>query len=212
MEQINLNRPELWPQPTPFAARTMALVLGLVLAAVVAAYAYQGYRAAHQENALAAAEQERQRVRGELQGVEQAHAERRRALEALRGELSDLRQRVATFKRAERALTRRLQAAGSKGELVRALGRARAEQDGVWLTAFRLEGVSPVRLDLEGRALRPEAIPRYLQAVADEEPYRGGFFRDLLANASKGDRAGAGNDHLSFETRAEFPVVAEGGS
>lgn len=202
MEQINLNRPELWPRPTPFAARTMAVLLGVLIAVVAGLYAYQSHRVDRQRQALQQAEDRRDRVEGELKGAEEAHQERREQLEALRSEVAGLQERVATLREAERALRTRLKAAGSKGQLVRALGRARARQDGVWLTRFRLEGVNPVRLRLEGKGARPEAIPRYLQAVADQKPYRGGFFRDLNAQSD-------GDEVLSFHSEAVFPVVEE---
>ncbi|MEF8793839.1 hypothetical protein [Thiohalorhabdus sp.] len=209
MEQINLNRPELWPRPTPFAARTMAVLLAVLVAALVGLYVYQSYRVDRQRQALQAAEDQRDRVQKELQAAEEAHRQRREQLEALRADVADLKERIAAFREAEQALRTRLEAAGSKGELVRALGRARAQQDGVWLTRFRLAGVNPVRLRLEGRADPPEAIPRYLQAVVAQKPYSGGSFRDLKANAPE-DGPGGG-EVLTFHSEAAFPVVQENG-
>jgi|GEM_PF-7027356 len=208
MEQVNLNRPELWPQPTPFAARTMAVLLAFLVVAVGGLYGFQKHRLGLQREALARAEGQRDRVKNELQQAEKAHSRRLQALESLRQQVSGLRQEVAAFQEAERALARRLRAAGRKGELVRGLGRARAQQDGVWLTRFRLEGISPVGVRLAGKALRPEAIPRYLRAVSEQGGYRGGFFRDLKANAPEdpGSREG---EVLTFQSEAAFPMVAE---
>ncbi len=174
-------------------------------------YGYQSYRLGQQRAALERVEAERERVRAELEEVEAAHQQRLQVLEGLRGDISGLERRVAELRQAEVALSRRLRAAGRKGELVRALGRARAQQDGVWLTRFRLEGVTPVALRLEGRALDPELIPRYLQAVAGQEIYRGGFFRDLKAT-SPAEKNGTPSPYLTFESEAAFPLLGEEGS
>lgn len=211
MEQVNLNRPDLWEQPVPFNARAMALALGLVVAVLAVVYGYQGYRLGQERAALERVEAEREQVRARLEEVKSSHQRRLQVLEGLRGDVSGLESRLAELRRAEATLSRRLRAAGRKGELVRGLGRARAEQDGVWLTRFRLTGVTPVTLRLEGRALDPELIPRYLQAVSDQAVYRGGFFRDLKASSPKQD-GGAPPGFLTFESEAAFPLIGEEGS
>jgi len=205
MEQINLNRPELWPQPTPFAARTMALSLAALAVVLGLLYGFQVYRMQARQGELERARTERTQVKERMARVQAAHKQRRRTLADLRREVGDLRQRAAAFREAERTLSRRLRAAGRKGEQVRALGRARAEQGGLWLTRFVLTGVAPVKLRLEGKALRPEAIPRYLQAVAGQRPFRGGFFRDFKAASPDGDSGH--RDILSFHSESSFPVV-----
>lgn len=210
MEQINLNRAELWPQPTPFSARTMAVLLGLLLGLIGGLYGYQSYQVDRQRQALEQAQQQRDRVQKELEAAEKAQQERREKLKSLRGEVADLRKQVAAFEEAKRALKTRLEAAGSKGALVRALGQARSQQGGVWLRRFHLEGVDPVRVRLEGKAARPEAIPRYLRAVARQKPYQAGFFRDLDAEPAT-DNGGGTEGVLTFHSEAAFPVVEEGG-
>ena len=206
MEQINLNRPELWPRPIPFSASAMALSLGARLAGLGALSAFQSLRLDDRRQALAAAEAQRDRLRAELREAQQASQSRQQGLERLRRQVAALQERQAAFRKAERELGQRLRATGRKGALVRGLGRARAEQGGVWLTGFGLEGVAPVTLRLEGRALQPEAIPRYLRAVAGQEGYRGGFFSDLTANTPQPD--GSRRDGiLTFQSQATFPVV-----
>lgn len=207
MEQINLNRPELWPQPTPFSARAMALALTALLVAVGGFYGYQLRLLGQQQAALAQAEEARDEAQQELKAAEKAHKDRRAALEDLRQGVADLQRRVALFERAEATLNRRLAAAGSKGELARALGRARSGMTDVWLTRFLLDGVAPVRVRLEGRSLNPEAIPRYLRAVGQEGVFRGGFFQDLTASPAKDESGGGDERVLRFHSEAVFPIV-----
>jgi len=206
VEQINLNRPELWPLPVPFPAGTMALLLALLVAGLGGLFAYQSWRVEGQRQVLADAQAQRDRIQDKLLKAEQAHKDRRQTLDRLREEVAQLRDRKAAFRQAQRELSQRLRAAGQKGELVRALGRARAEQEGVWLTSFDLQGVAPVRLSLEGRALRPEAIPRYLRAVAAQKAYRGGYFRGLKADTPE-EKSSHGEGVLTFQSRATFPVI-----
>ncbi|MFA9462304.1 hypothetical protein [Thiohalorhabdus methylotrophus] len=202
MQQINLNRPELWPKPTPFPARFMALALlaaGAVLGIGLAALEYRQEGAAAR---LEDARQERQRVQTHLNGLRQAHESRRGELSRLRKEVTELKDRTGTLRRARKAMERRLTAAGSKAELVRALGRARAGMPDIWLTRFALTGVDEVAVELEGRARIPESIPRYLQAVADQTVFRKGFFEDLSAEAPEERTDGL----LRFSSRTRFKL------
>ena len=211
MEQINLNRPELWPQPTPFSARAMGLALAALLVALAGFYGYQLRLLGQQQTTLAQAEDARDQAQQALKAAEEAHKDRLAALEGLRQKVADLQRRVVLFQQAEATLNKRLAAAGSKGELARALGRARSGMRDVWLTRFLLDGVAPVRVRLEGRALAPEAIPRYLGAVSQQAVFQGGFFQDLAASPAK-DKASPGDERvLKFHSEAAFPIVTEGG-
>lgn len=211
MEQINLNRPELWPQPIPFAARAMAWALAALLVAMTGLYGYQQQLLAQQKSTLVQAEDAREQAQQDLKAAEKAHKDRRAALEDLRQRVADLQRRVALFEQAEATLNKRLAAAGSKGELARALGRARSGMSQVWLTRFLLDGVAPVRVRLEGRSLTPEAIPRYLRAVSQETVFRGGFFQDLTASPAKDEPGPNGERVLQFHSEAAFPIVTGAG-
>lgn len=210
MEQVNLNQAELWPRPTPFPARSMGVGVAALVVIIAGIYAYQTLLIDRQQAQLAALKGKREQVQRQVAQAEQANRERVASLEALRQEVADLQQRIGLFRRAGSVLNRRLASAGSKARLARGLGQARSGLTGVWLTRFRFDGVAPVTVRLEGRALNPELIPRYLQAVARQPAYNGGFFQDLKASEIE-DQALPGDDPvLGFESEASFPVVTGG--
>lgn len=206
MEQINLNRPEIWPERTPFRARSMAVALVLVVVGLGAAYVWAETRVARQRDALESVQAQRQQLQERLARVERKHEARQQSLEQLRSRTRDLQTRLASLRRAEKALGNRLRAAGRKAELVRSLGRARSLQGGIWLTRFRLQGVTEVSLRVEGRALRPEAVPRYLEAITAQKPYGKGYFQDIDARLPKGGEQADRQGVLHFQSEARFPL------
>lgn len=210
MEQINLNRPEIWPRRVPFPARAMATGLLIVVAALVLGYGYLARQAAGQRAELEEVRRERDRAQKRLESLTERHQANRSELDVLRDRVDELQSRIGSLRRARRALGTRLKAAGGKAELVRSLGRARAKQDGVWLTRFRLQGPADVVLRLEGRSLRPEAVPRYLEAITAQEPYRKGFFEDFQAEIPEGDSRDGEDEVLEFHTEARFPLAGNG--
>ncbi|MFP4561289.1 MAG: hypothetical protein ACLFQ3_08195 [Thiohalorhabdus sp.] len=202
MRQINLNKPEFWPRPAPFAARRMAQALAGVVVLLTAGLATVLSLAHLQRQDLEAAREERAAVREELAPLREARQDRRAELDRLRDEIASLQEELSSFRAAREALRDRLRATGNKAALMRDLGLARAEISDLWLTRFRLEGVEEVALVLEGQATTPELIPRYLQAVADRVGFPGGEFRNLSAQSLDG-RDG---DLLEFTADTRFPL------
>jgi len=211
MEQINLNRPEIWPQRTPFPARAMATGLLIVVAVLALGYRYLGRQVAQQRTQLEEVRAQRDQAQQRLEEIQTRHRANQEQLDELRSRIDGLEDRIGSLRRARQVLGNRLKAAGGKAELVRSLGRARAKQNGVWLTRFRLQGPADVVLKLEGRSLRPEAVPRYLEAITAQAPYRKGFFEDFQAEVPKGDSQNGNDRVLTFHTEARFPLAGQKG-
>jgi len=202
MQQINLNQPELWPKPIPFNVRQMAVALVALIVAAGVVIGLLVYDVDRRRAVLAGLEEERDAVQKELAARKAAQKQRQRRLKRLEEEVATLQKRLSGYQQARQAMERRLAAAGKKAALVRGLGEARRGRPDVWLTRFQLNGVGEVDVTLEGRASVPEAIPQYLQAVADQSAFRKGFFQDLSATEPEKSP----EEGLQFESRTRFSL------
>jgi hypothetical protein len=84
-----------------------------------------------------------------------------------------------------------------------ALGRSAI--DGVWLTAVRIEAGTG-RLGLEGVALGPELLPRYLERLAAEAALAGSRFSGLEIEREEA----AGDGRVAFRIRGGGRSLPEG--
>lgn len=169
-QQINLYNPLFLKQETHFSARTMAQALALIALGLVVLYAYAlmesraGARTAQQYRDQVAAQSDQL---GKL-GAKLAAQGRSKMLEIEIARLeSDVKSREAT-----------LDALGA-GELGNTAGFSdflaafgRQALPGVWLTGISITE-SGSSLVVHGRALRPELVPAYLQALNKEPMMRG---------------------------------------
>lgn len=176
MQQINLYQPELKPQRAIFPAIRMLQVLGLFVLVLVALSAYTWWqvqplhaRKAQAQQNLAAATTQVEQMRAQYPPPQRDEslvvnlAARRAALEQTR----------------EIVVRLESGAFGSVTGLSPYLtGFARQHVDGTWLTGVRvLRGGAA--LALEGRALRPELVPAYLERLSEESVFSGKSFSEL---------------------------------
>jgi hypothetical protein len=88
---------------------------------------------------------------------------------------------------------------------------ARQSFDGLWLTAFSLAGAGQ-DVVLQGRSLRPELVPSYVQRLNREQVMKGRVFSELQMQrpAPRGEAAVAANLPPFIEFRlATLPAPAE---
>ena len=163
-QQINLYQPIFRKQRQIFSAATMAQALLLVAAALLAIYGYAWMKVGSLEAEVTQLEGREVALMTQLTRMDPALSANRRA------ELdSELKRLNATLEGQQR-LIEQLRShplgdtAGFSGYLA-ALGRQRTPE--LWLTALAINGGSGA-VELEGRSVRPELVPEYMQRLGGE--------------------------------------------
>jgi type II secretory pathway pseudopilin PulG len=163
-QQINLYQPIFRKQRQVFSAATMAQALGVITAALLAIYFYASVKVSALEAEVVQLEGRETALMTQLARMDPALGANRRA--ELEAQLTRLN---ATLEGQQRLIDElRKQplgdAAGFSAYLA-ALGRQRTAE--LWLTAFAINGGTGA-IELEGRTLRPELVPEYMQRLGRE--------------------------------------------
>ena len=181
-QQVNLYRPELRPRRTPFSAGFLALACALSLAVMAAITGYSHWQhGLHKAELANLGEQTRQwRARGD--GLREMLA-RINADDRLDKELEESRRRLAAMRQVLDHLDRiQRRPAHDFSDYLGAL--ARRPVDGLWLTRIGIQG-SQRELEISGTAIEPALLPRFIDHIGQEAPYRGREFRNLRISRSE---------------------------
>lgn len=208
-QQINLYQARFRPQTRMFPAWAMLQTAGILLLAMLLMYGFAQQRVNSIEKELeVVARQETvalerlqnigpliNSVTGETNWAEQLDeslrmlAERQAVLSLIQGStLGDTR----GFSRHLRAL-------------------ARQDVDGVWLTNIVLSALGD-KTRLEGRAIRAELIPLYVQDLAAEQPFaEQRFHRFQIAGPVDDDASNDNATALKFSMESDILLAADAG-
>jgi hypothetical protein len=163
-QQINLYQPIFRKQRQIFSAATMAQAIGLVAAALLAIYGYAWVKVGALEAEVVQLEGRETSLMTQLTRMDPALSANRRA------ELDTELKRLNATLEGQQRLIAQLRAeplgdtAGFSGYLA-ALGRQRTPE--LWLTALAINGGTGA-VELEGRSVRPELVPEYMQRLGNE--------------------------------------------
>jgi Tfp pilus assembly protein PilN len=179
-QQINLFNPVFLQKKKHFSAVTMLQALGLLLAGIVAFYAYETLET---RKLTRVAEDSRKQLQAQSEQVAKFTREfspqgRSKALE------DELARVAALLKQREDLLAMlRTGALGNTEGFARYLGAlARQTMKGVWLTGMSIGG-DEVELQLGGRVLRADLVPAYVRALNNEEVMRGRRIAEMRLTA-----------------------------
>jgi len=204
-QQINLYNPLFLKQEKHFSARTMFQALGVIALGLVVLY---GYARLQMHGAQRTAEQHRAQLAAQRDQMVKLATK-----VAAQGRSKALEAEVARAEEGVRARQATLQALGT-GELGNTSGFSdffaafgRQALRGVWLTAFTI-GESGNELLVQGRALRPELVPAYLQALNREPMMRGRRVTEMKLAAKSAPRAPAAAEQKGPERFVEFTLTA----
>ena len=202
-QQINLYNPLFLRKQKYFSARTMLQSLALILAGLLALYAYALVQTRGLERL--AAEYGSQLSAQRDQFVALGAQGRGKLLEAEVSRLEgDLRVRRSTLDILQ---TGEFGNTGGFSRYFAAFGRHPLR--GVWLTGFSVgEGGNDLRI--RGRVLHADLVPAYLKALNSEEVMRGRLVTELklLAKDESAVRRGAVGSALEPERFVEFDLTA----
>ncbi len=173
MQQINLYQDEFRPRREVVTSGQVLIGLGVLLAVLVLASFWQGWRngrLATEVEALRQTVAAREARVAELQKTAGQRKSDPRLVEAVK----KLERRVEIKRQVLTVLSGR-SFGNTDGFVPQLTGLARQRIEGLWLTGLRLYA-GGTRLDMTGNALRPELVPRYLQRLANEDIFTGTAF------------------------------------
>ncbi len=200
-QQINLYQPIFRKQEKVFSARAMVQGMAGILAGLLVFYGFGAWQVSGLEEQRVQAEQRRSEALARIESLRQLHPERTKdaALEA----------RVQQLTQELHARTQVLTQLGSgaegntRGFSTHLEGLARQRPQPLWLNQIRIAGGGS-DLQLAGSALRPEAVPQYLQRLADEAAFSGARFKHLqIVRPEKSKR-------VDFTVQTNPPDAEEG--
>ncbi len=172
-QQINLYQDLFREQQLLVSARQVAqaLLALIVLLALVSGFMqwqHQGLKAelAEREQRKANLEQQVATLREKL-AAREGDQQLQQAVEALNNELA-AKQQILQALSGKRF-------GNTEGFVEQLTGLARQRIDGLWLTELAL-GQGGTRLDMQGRSLKPEYVPNYLQKLSAETIFAGTEF------------------------------------
>lgn len=204
-QQINLFDPGLRTRRSPLTAGTMLLAFALLVAAMLGVHQFARRDLAQAEALRVSADSRATALRAQLTSA--GSQSRRDADKALLEEIARVDARVNGWQE----LLERLRGAGignTEGHsgFLEALAREHAE--GVWLTRVAIGGAAG-GFTIQGRVLRPELLPGYIQLLSREEALRGRRIGDMKIiqarqDPSRAGPAGAGVAPGSEQVQAEL--------
>lgn len=169
-QQINLYQAIFRKEPKKFSAKTLLQASVLVLVGAALLYSYSHWQARSLRAALAQAERQHAALNKRLEEVSRKFGAQSKS-RLLEREIARLERLIAAKSRIKEILERGV-FANTDGYSEYLLALARQHVSGIWLTGFAIAGAGE-ELTLKGRTTIPEAVPRYMQKLADEDTLSG---------------------------------------
>jgi hypothetical protein len=175
-QQINLYNPGLLPKPDFFTGKPILITLSALSLTLVLAYGWTAWLASRavareqlSSGSLAQTQAEITRLSQEVSGRKPS-AQLAAELEGIDSLLAGRNEVISVLKSGVLGDTKGV------SEYFRAF--ARQSIDGLWLTGFTVVGAGN-DISIEGRALRADLVPIYIQRLNREESLRGHGFATL---------------------------------
>jgi len=181
-QQINLVNLALIKQKQFLTLNSIAVILGVITIAMLAYYAY----IKSEVNSLS---MQRQQVANELIKT-QTELKAITALHMPRDKDSALEKQIETLEESEKVQQKILNTLNQSSKIptnsYAALMRAFAKQniDGLWLTGFSVDSQTDT-LNIQGRALRGDLVPQYINGLSNEPALKGKLFSSLNISTPK---------------------------
>lgn len=215
-QQINLFNPIFKQQKKYFSAVTMAQALGMVLLGSVLMIAYATYRSSMLGAEAVAANQQLKTAEDQFAQVSVAFPPREKS-KILEQQVQKMEAELAAVQKITGSLqTGALGNTDGYAEYLRAF--ARQIVDGIWLTGLRIYG-NGTEVGLEGKALRPELVPAYINRLKQESVMQGKSFSALQMRAPQAaeTRAAEGGrptvpGHIEFSLQSTDSTMQSAGT
>lgn len=207
-QQINLFNPIFLKQKKYFSALTMVQALGMILTGSLALSAYVNFQLSSLAKEAETSGLQLKAAQEQLARVSALHAQRTKS-KALEEEMQKAEAELASLQRQFDVLNR-----GDFGntqgysEYFRAFSRQIV--DGLWLTGLSLTAGGS-EIGIQGRTLRPELVPAYINRLKSEPVMQGKAFATLEMQApAEGVSKDVSNDNNpSTRAQREHPAYIE---
>ncbi len=201
-QQINFYNAEFSTGPQIFGAATLLIGCGVIMLAMLLTYVFT----LHQHSNITS---DLQIVRNQEKAAIERFENLRPTISAIGGDQNwSERLEEATRSLREKQLVLSLvqgsTLGGTQGFSGHLISLARRDTDGLWLTHIRLSGLAG-KTQLEGKALRAELVPAYLQSLTEEPPFATQRFHQLQIEGSEDPSDGI----VTFSMNSEEGLLAD---
>lgn len=205
-QQINLFNPIFLKQKKYFSALAMAQALGMILLGALLLYAYSRYQFAGIRKEASSTSAQLALVQAQLSKVQADYAPRQKnpaledSVKKTEAEVKSLQQVFDTLQKGDIGNT--------KGYSAYLRAFSHQAMDGLWLTGFSIVGAGN-EMGLQGRALRPELVPAYINRLKQESVIRGKTFSTLGMQLPQLQQAEQGNGVRQASARYDAAPYVE---
>lgn len=209
-QQVNFYRTEFLTRKQRFGSGGLLVVSGVIVVAMIAAYLFGTYQLMGIKSQLSVAQGQETAALQRLENFNPAGPS---------SEQESWSKRLEEAKRAlqDQELVLTMVVDSSLGNIngfsEHLTSLARQDTEGLWLSRIRLSALGD-NTRIEGRALRPDLVPLYLQGLALEEPFADQRFHQFtIDRPEEEDGAKQVNEKIvTFSLSSEPPMVAEAGA
>lgn len=186
MQQINLYHPIFLKQKKQFSAKAMLQATAVAVAGIFVVFAYSFWQVRTEQADL-------HRITAQVASAKTRLGEMKKRLvrvvdPALVAQIKDAEQELAANQRLQ-TLLRSGEFGNQAGYSRYLIALARGRVDGVWLTGFEIQGAGAAA-SLEGRAVAPDLVPRYLARLAAQPVMNGIAFTSFRLSRPKPAKGG----------------------
>ncbi|MFP3873017.1 MAG: hypothetical protein ACLFQT_02330 [Thiohalophilus sp.] len=175
-QQINLYQDVFREQRVPVSARQVSLLLLVLIGVLGLVSAGLYWQQQGLQGQLVTREQQKAELDARLVAMREQF-ESRQGDESLQQSVDALNKELASKQRILQALSGQ-RFGNSDGFVGQLTGLARQRIEGLWLTELVIRR-GGTRLDMQGRSLKPEYVPNYLQKLSAESIFAGTEFENL---------------------------------
>ena len=198
-QQVNLYQPIFRKEEKKFSTLAMLQAMGLVVAGVVAIYAFTWWQIGALKSELKRTEQHHATATKRLVEATERFGQRATGRNSLDSEITRLEGEIVAKQRIQEILQRGM-FSNTHGFSDYFVSFARQYTPGVWLTGFDITGAAE-QMTLAGRSTNPELVPRYMQKLSAEKTLSGIVFRVFQMNRPVADAKEPNALYVEFQAK-----------
>ena len=181
-QQVNLYQSEFRKEKKPLSAHNLLQAVVVITVLLTAVYAFSYWQVTIAEQELASLKLQKQQVEQRIAELKKTHIPLAKN-PRLTQDIQRYQQWVNVRQQAINVLSEK-RFGNTEGFANYFTGLAKQRLEGVWLTELSFnEGGS--KLGMQGRALKPELVPKFLQRLSNEDIFTGTRFRSFVMNREK---------------------------
>ena len=181
-QQVNLYQSEFRKEKKPLSANNLLQAVVGITVLLTAVYAFSFWQVMMAEQELASLKLQKKQVEQRIAELKKTHTPLAKN-PRLTQDIQRYQQWVNVRQQAINVLSEK-RFGNTEGFANYFTGLAKQRLEGVWLTELSFnEGGS--KLGMQGSALKPELVPKFLQRLSNEEIFTGTRFRSFVMNREK---------------------------